>query len=109
MAGKTLPKISLIGSGIVGSSLCLALFEKGYPIASIINRTGKPAIALAKAVRCRRASTHVHDLHPSSAIVIIAVSDESLQEVAASIAQVKHLDFKKLFVAHTSGVYPADV
>ncbi len=109
MAAKSLPKISLIGSGKVGTSLARALHEKGYPIISIINRTGTSAIALAKIVKCKKVSTYVNDVDKTSDIILIAVSDDALQHVAEELSKVKLLQFKKLFIVHTSGVHSSDV
>lgn len=109
MATRSLPNISLIGSGKVGSSLALALFERGYPIVSIINRTGTSAIALAKAVKCKRVSTHLDSLHATTDIVLIAVSDDALKNVADELAAATQLKFLKLLIVHTSGVYASDV
>jgi predicted short-subunit dehydrogenase-like oxidoreductase (DUF2520 family) len=109
MAAKSSPKISLIGSGKVGSTLTLALYQKGYRVVSIINRTGKPALALATKVKCKKVSTHIGDVDTSSEIILIAVPDGELEGIARELSTVKHLKFKKLFVAHTSGAYSSDV
>jgi predicted short-subunit dehydrogenase-like oxidoreductase (DUF2520 family) len=100
---RRLPKLSLIGAGSVGATLTLALHEHGYPVSSVISRSGKGAIALARKVGCKRASTEIVDLDPSTEILLIAVSDDSLAQVAALAS--KHLAGKKLLVLHTSGVH----
>ncbi|HEV8539322.1 MAG TPA: Rossmann-like and DUF2520 domain-containing protein [Bacteroidota bacterium] len=109
MAARSIPKVSLIGSGKVGSSLARALFEKGYPIVSIINRTGPPAIRLAGAVKCKRVSTHIDNIHASTDIIIIAVTDDSLQNVADELSKTKRLSLKNILVAHTSGAHASSV
>ena len=103
MAKNTFPKISIIGAGNVGTSLAIAFFEQGYPIASVIGRTGKSALSLAKAVKCKKVSTQVEDIEPSTEIIIIAVSDPAIGEIAGALARNKRLKFKKIFVLHTSG------
>lgn len=109
MAKTSLPKISIVGAGRVGTSLALAFFERGYTIASIINRTGKPALSLAKVVKCKKVSTQIEDIDPSSEIIVLAVSDVSIADVAKRLAQSKKLKHKKLFVLHTSGVMSSAV
>jgi predicted short-subunit dehydrogenase-like oxidoreductase (DUF2520 family) len=108
MSKSKLPLVSLIGAGKVGSALAITLFAKGYRFASVINRTGAGAVQLARALKCNKASIQVSDVFPESEIIIIAVSDGALQEVAKQIASMKKLKFRKLFVFHTSGVHSSD-
>ena len=109
MAKRFLPKLSLIGAGTVGSTLALALFDQGYRFASIISRTGKPAMNLAKAVQCTKVSTSVTDINPASEVILICVADKAIAEIAVELARLKTLKHKALFVAHTSGVHSADI
>ena len=109
MAVKSSPSISLIGSGKVGSALTLALYQKGYRVLSIINRTGKSALALAGKVKCKKVSTHIGDIDASSEIILVAVPDDELGRVAGDLAKASQLKFKKLFAAHTSGAYSSEV
>jgi len=106
---KRNPKFSIIGAGKVGSTLALALHDKKFPIVSIISKSGKHAIDLAKKVHCKRASTKLLDVDPSTEYILIAVSDPSLEEVAFELSKIKQLKFKKLCVIHCSGVYSSDV
>ena len=103
------PKLSIIGTGTVGSTLALALHEKGYPVASLISRTGSAAISLAKAVKCERVSTNVNDLAPSTQILLIAVSDDAIRDVAQQLAQNKRLRWKGMVVFHLSGVHTSEL
>jgi len=103
------PKISLIGTGSVGSAIALALHDKGYPVASIINRSGQPAIALAKAVNCERVSTNLNDLATSTQVLLIAVSDDAIADVANFLATNKRARFKDMFVFHLSGVHTTEL
>jgi predicted short-subunit dehydrogenase-like oxidoreductase (DUF2520 family) len=103
------PRLSVIGAGTVGTTLAVALAAKGYEVSSVVSRTGSRALALAKAVRCARASTSVADLSPETEILLVTVPDGAIAEVAKQVAAVKHLRFKKMFIAHTSGVHAADV
>ena len=60
-------------------------------------------------MKCKRASTQLQDIPSGSDIIIIATSDQAIAEVATGLATQKHLRFKKLFIAHTSGVYSSGV
>ncbi len=104
MAPRTPPKISIVGTGRVGSSLAIALYRKGYTVASLVNRSGASALALARAVRCSKVSTNVGDVSSASDIVFIAVNDDAITATAKELSLNKKLNWKKLFVAHASGV-----
>lgn len=104
-----MPDVSIVGAGTLGSLFARELSARGFPIASIVNRTGRPALALAKSVKCTRVSTQLSDLAPRSDIILIAVSDDAVAETAARLAKVKTLKFRSMFVAHCSGVHSADV
>ncbi len=104
-----LPKVSIIGAGVVGSALTMALFDKGYPIASIISRTGSKALALSKAVKCKRISSQISDIATDSEIILITVSDNAIAYSARKLTAIKKISFKKLFVAHCSGAYSSTV
>lgn len=108
----TLPSnVSLVGAGAVGSALGLLLFEKGYTIASIINRTPKRALALARLVHCKKVSTSVADIAPETEVLIFAVADDALPEVVRQTAKRMRLSkgSNKPLVLHTSGVHSIDI
>ncbi len=109
MPSTKYPGVSIIGAGTVGSTLARSLFEQGYPIVSIVNRTAQPAISLAKSVKCKKVSTQVADVDTRSEIIIIATTDGELQEVVKQLANARRLKFGKLFVVHTSGVHSSAV
>jgi|GEM_PF-150190 len=109
MPSSKYPRVSVIGAGGVGSSLARSLHETGYSIVSVISRSGHSALALARAVKCKKAGTVVGDISPLSEIILIAVPDGAVAEIAKELSRSKTLKFKKLFVAHASGVLSADV
>jgi len=93
----------------VGSTLAVALMAKGYPFASIIDRDGKRAVALARAVKCGKAFTEIRDIDRGTELVFITVSDSQIREVASQLASSKKLKFGKLTALHCSGVHSAAV
>ncbi|HUL43221.1 MAG TPA: Rossmann-like and DUF2520 domain-containing protein [Bacteroidota bacterium] len=103
------PKLSIIGAGAVGSAIGLALRKAGYPVVSVISRTGAHSIALARKLGCRRASTSISDIDPRTEILLLSVSDSALKQITGDIAKLKHLAFRNLFAFHCSGVYSSDI
>ena len=104
-----LPQVSIVGAGTVGTTLATALYAKGYPFASVVSRTGASAVALARLLKCPRASTLTADLSPDTEILLLTVPDGAVAGVAKQVAAQKQLRFKKMFVIHCSGVHTAAV
>lgn len=105
---KILPaKVSIVGAGVVGSTLGALLFEKGFEIVSIINRSAAPALSLAKATKCRKVSGSDADVSPDTEFLLFAVSDDVLPDVIRQCA--KNSQLRKPLVAHTSGVHSIEV
>jgi predicted short-subunit dehydrogenase-like oxidoreductase (DUF2520 family) len=101
--------ISLIGAGKVGTTLTVLLHRSGHRIVSVISSTKASARKCSACVSCKVSSDRVADLSPLTDLVIIAVTDQSIQSVAESVAGVSHLRFKRLAVCHTSGAMTSDV
>ena len=105
-----LPKIiSVIGVGKVGSTLASILYDNGFEIVSIISRTKGSAKKTAKLVHCKNISISVKDISPQTELILLAVPDGVLKNVADEIAKSAQLNFKKIIVAHVSGVHSVDV
>ena len=98
------PKTTLIGSGAVGSAITYALHKKGYPVVSIISRTGASAKQLAKKVHTKRVSTVSQDIAPDTALLLLGVNDDALETVIDEVASIKKLKFRNMFIIHFSGV-----
>jgi predicted short-subunit dehydrogenase-like oxidoreductase (DUF2520 family) len=103
------PSISLVGAGRVGSTLVTALHKEGYPVLSVVNRTGPAAVALARRVSCPRASTQVVDIDRSADIILIAVGDAEIAGAVDTLLSIRGMKLKKSVVLHTSGVHDAGV
>src|ERR1041384_2072108 len=109
MPASRFPRVAIVGAGAVGSSIGRALHECGYPVVSVISRTGRDAVSLAREVKCRRASTEIGDLPAEAEILLLTVPDGSIAEVAVQVSKLKSLKFAGLFAAHCSGVHSADI
>lgn len=98
------PRITIVGPGRLGTALARALYESGYPIASIVYRRGRTAghaRSLARDLRSR-AST---DFAPSD-VVFLCAGDSQL---AALLPQLEHTDWRGKTALHTSGALTSDV
>jgi predicted short-subunit dehydrogenase-like oxidoreductase (DUF2520 family) len=100
------PTVFIIGAGVVGTTLAAKLARAGVPVLGVHGR--RPELsAAASAASGVLASTG--DLPPavsSADIVVIAVRDARVAEVAGRLATEKRLR-KEQVVLHTSGCLPA--
>lgn len=101
--------VGIIGAGSVGSSLAVLFRRSGYRIISVISRRRSSAQKLARLVKCAHHSDDVADLPSSAGLVVIAVPDERILEIAAKLACRTDLQFRTLIVFHTSGALTSDV
>lgn len=92
-------KIALIGAGNVNWHLGHALPKKHYSICQVYSRTRASAQALAKSLDCSF-TTKLAKVDTEADIVLIAVSDDAIAEVANKLVYLE--DAKRLFI-HTSG------
>ena len=88
-------KITMIGAGNLATHLCRALINSGNEIVQIYSRTEESASTLSKEIN----APYTNDTKTikSSDLAIIAVNDDSIQDIE------KHIDFPKV---HTSGTKP---
>lgn len=92
-------KVALIGAGNINWHLGTSLPSKHYQMCQVYSRTRKSAQALAKHLDCSF-TTSLKKIDASADIILIAVSDDAIPEVAKSLSYLE--DGKRLFM-HTSG------
>ena len=92
-------KVALIGAGNVNWHLGHALPKKKYEVVQVYSRTRKSARALASSLDCK-STTHLDKISKEAELVIIAVTDDALLNVAEQLQFLNSED--RLFV-HTSG------
>ncbi|TAK66009.1 MAG: DUF2520 domain-containing protein [Bacteroidetes bacterium] len=109
MNNKSLPPISIIGAGAVGSSLAFALHHSGYPILAVISKSLVSARKLCSSVNSTIASTRLEKIPPETRLIIIAVPDSAIPEIDRQLSKVSSLSFKQLLVLHTSGINSATI
>ena len=94
--------ISFIGAGRVANILSKQLFLKGYHIVGFVSTEEKNGRNVASAVNATWSSSMEFD--DNVGLIIVAVSDRSLQKVLSEINCFPHT-----MVVHTAGSYGLDV
>lgn len=100
------PPAAVIGAGAMARALALRLVDKGYPLRAILSQTKAHADNLAEAAGAGVASDDFSQLPEDVRLVVIAVSDSALADVAELLTGVAH-PWKETVVVHTSGVLSA--
>ena len=93
-------KITLIGSGNVGTHLGKRLFKKGLFIRQVYSRDLKNAQFLAKKIKANGVE-NIDAIDSKSDLYIIAVKDDAIEVVANALSENKGM--KRKLVVHTSG------
>ncbi|MDW8464678.1 MAG: DUF2520 domain-containing protein [Chloroherpetonaceae bacterium] len=101
-------RVTLVGSGALGSALARAMSEKGYPFLAVINRTLASANLLAEALSIPLASDRLEHIPQETNLLLLAVNDGSLSSVSETIASLR-LGFKNLAAIHFSGALTDEV
>ena len=80
-----LPRIGVVGVGAVGMTLAWSLAACGYPMVTVMNRTPAAAAWLADRLPGCQVALSPAEMTAKAEIVILAVPDDALANVAASI------------------------
>ena len=95
-------KISFAGAGKVATALCQELYSSGHLIQQIVSRGEKSGLTLAE--KCDAVWSDKLNYLNSNDIIIVAVSDNSLNDVLKAIKC-----HKKTIIIHTAGSYGMEV
>ncbi len=98
------PKIVIVGTGKVAFRLAKRLKSKGLPLSQVIGRSADSAALLASELHCPW-TDRWDDILPDADWVLVAVSDDAIDEVAAQLFKY----IPDVLVTHTSGATPSDV
>ena len=98
-------KIVLIGAGNVGFHLGQKLHEIGEEVIQVFSRKYHKANRLAKLIGAK-ATSSLSNLDLSGDLIILAIHDNAIQEIAAQLAA---KGFENKLVVHTSGATPLTV
>jgi predicted short-subunit dehydrogenase-like oxidoreductase (DUF2520 family) len=102
MTARKIRKLVIVGAGNMATNLALGLYQKGYTILQVYNRSTDNGRRLARKVK----ATYIDDLSAISLkadLYILSVADRSLKKVAGQL----HLNNR--LVVHTSGTLSQDV
>jgi predicted short-subunit dehydrogenase-like oxidoreductase (DUF2520 family) len=100
--------IEIVGAGTLGTALAYALHQSGYRISEIVTRDQPQSLRRARALanRVHASARTLSKAQLSARITWICVPDDSISEVAQSIA--KERDWRRKIVLHSSGALGAD-
>ncbi|MFA5011019.1 MAG: DUF2520 domain-containing protein [Ignavibacteria bacterium] len=100
-------KITIIGAGRVGSAFAIELFNRGYKIQAVIDKSKAKASRLAKFVYCKTSTDELtQEIAENSDIILLAIKDDDL---LTYYREVKHIDFRKRVLVHSSGVLTSEL
>lgn len=102
---------SLIGPGRVGSSISMALTDKGWACKSVVLKSSSEA----QTRKLKSLFPEAKIIHQSPLmqddfkVLLIAVQDHELQKVVTQISGIEHIDWRSKIVLHVSGVKAVEV
>ncbi len=100
--------IAIVGAGNVGSVLGKLLQENGANIVCVVSRSKGSAQKAGRFLKCRNISTSLNAIPEKTNLVLVTTPHNAVGDVAANLAQVDGLQFKRLAVCHASGMLTAD-
>ncbi len=100
-------RFSIVGAGRLGTSLGAALVRRGWEIAFIVDKDARAAREGRRIIGAGRAAVTIGRTARPGEVVVLAVPDEAVAGVAASLAG-SGPGWDGRTVLHTSGVLPAD-
>ncbi|HEY7746265.1 MAG TPA: DUF2520 domain-containing protein [Desulfuromonadales bacterium] len=101
-------RLVLIGPGRLGMTVARLLAEAGHEIRAIIGRDGSRAAAAARFVGCPGIGTTDLALVREAELVLIALPDDQIGEMAARLRRHGNLKAGTVLV-HFSGIHPAAI
>ncbi|MCP3982272.1 MAG: DUF2520 domain-containing protein [bacterium] len=105
MSGR--PSVGFVGAGKLSGVLLPAVRAAGYDVGAVCAARIASARALRRGMRGVRAVPHAEDVARASKLVLLAVPDARIQEVAARLADAE-IDWSGRIVLHHSGILGAD-
>jgi predicted short-subunit dehydrogenase-like oxidoreductase (DUF2520 family) len=101
-------RLALIGPGRVGQTVVRLLAEAGHEVCAIISRDQARAVAAARFAGCPGTATTDLSRAREAQIVLIALPDDHIGEMAARLRRSGYLAPGAVLV-HFSGIHPASI
>lgn len=99
--------VGVIGAGVVGSSVAVTLFQKGYPIRGVCSKQGASAATLAAQVNGVQ-KDDPEDVLEEARIIFLTTPDREISNVAAKLAVSGKVHNEHIFI-HMSGALPLSI
>jgi len=94
---------TIVGTGKLARSLAPLLDRAGYPIAAIVGRTRRAAVAVCDSTRRAHPTTSPRVGAERGLLILIAVSDRAIETVARKLAAARGIDWSERTVMHHAG------
>ena len=94
--------VTVIGTGALGTALAKALYENGYPIASLFNRRFRKAEALSREVSAQYCSEFPKNKRELGSIIFVTVQDSEIKNAVQNLSRIAD-DFTGYTIVHCSG------
>jgi len=97
------PTTTVIGAGRLSRAFLPLMAAAGYPIAAVFARRPAAARAACRGIAGARATTNLASAADNARLVLIAVPDRAIEDVAERLARLPALDWKRRVVLHHAG------
>ncbi|HXX71362.1 MAG TPA: DUF2520 domain-containing protein [Candidatus Acidoferrum sp.] len=108
LARSVNPTLSIVGAGRVGRTIGKRLRESGWQIGAVVTRSAVTSRAAVRAIGAGRSGTNLA-LGVFADVTLLAVPDDALATVAATLAKIGGLRWRGKVVLHTSGALDSSV
>ena len=102
-------RVAIVGAGKVGTVLGRVLVEEGARITAVVSRSRSSARSAASFLRCRTYADALTAIPRGTDIVLIATPHDAVAGVAAALARLEGLEFRRMGACHASGMLTASV
>jgi len=103
MSRRRMPPVAVVGAGRLASALAPLIAEAGYPVVAIAARRSASARKLARRIPGARATVRLARAIEDARIVLLAVRDDVISDVASELAGLEEIPWSSYVVLHHAG------